>query len=747
MRIHLKFTFLFCISLLASVAGAGPLEALSEQAFKITGNSCEPSAAKNPTDEQCDPVTGELQRNSQDIKEIAQIAGQSEEDRYFGLLGEQQVRELQCATDFAKNMIVQNNKDFANSDLKQKLILARQVREKTKVLAKKIVSDPKLATPVCATNFESLEAQYKGLKKNANYNACKELISLQNSYKIIISAIPLSGAPGVNKVIEKYTSSDKEISDAELVTGFNSAYTETQKVLDQNRADLTSALTGKGGAGLDRTTRNELLADPALSASVMKSNPKLSEVACLANARYGQGADALNNGVMIGTLFVGGGAAIVGKIGSFTAKAFSTVQSARTVGMISNGAMNMMKYAVMATDFASMAAIADQACFSTKVAELKTGGACVSAPTADRVEQDNCIMAASLTALGVVPQKALSTITGKVKKAIKDENASQARRIADADAFYNKELATKPSLDTNTSGSKAVSEVAGAGQSMSAVESKLADGKIVSSRPVGTGAYGAHFVRYEDGFEGVWKPKVQVDEIDTAKSEVAAYQIDKYLGLNSVPVTVAKEYQGKAGSVQYRVKGLKDKAPNQTLEDDPDQLGFFDFLIANGDRHGQNYLQKTDGKVVAIDHGLSFGGGRGKDPFVTFQGNVGALDRNLKAQDKLAKSLEKGGKNTQALRAEMSELKRQESSLQSAIKAFVPQKEVLEKLKATNLEGWQAVTGKNLSTYQLEDMLKRQEQLVRAIEQAEKRVGADRIYPSGSSSPLIKTKLNPFYVE
>lgn len=743
----LKFLISFCIFVQASHASAGPLETLSEQAFKITGNKCEPAAKTSSSEEVCDENTSETQRNLKDAKEIAQIAAQDEEDRYFNLLAQQQVRELQCASDFAKNTIGQNSKDFANSDLKQKLILAQQVRAKTKELAKKIVSDPSLATPVCPTNFEALEEQVKGFKKNARYNACKELISLQNSYKVIVAAIPLSGAPAIQSVIEKYASADKEISDQDMVKSLNAAYSETQKALDENRSNLTQSLVGQGGAGLDRSARHDLLADPALSASVVKSQPKLSEVACLANARYGQGADNLNNGVMIGSLFLGVGAATVGKIGAFTAKAFSTAQSARTVGMVSYNAMNMMKYAAMATDFASMAAVTDQACFKTKIADLKTSGACVSAPTADRVEQDNCIMAASLTALGVVPQKALSAITGKVKKAIAEENASQARRVADADLY----LDTKDSIKRNNATSAAVSTSSelrpGATASSVAMEKKLAEGKIVSDKRVGQGVYGARFVRYEDGSEGVWKPRAQIDEIDTSKSEVAAYNIDKYLGLNNTPVTVIKEYKGEIGSVQYRVKNLKDESPYETFADDPDQLGFFDYLVANGDRHGFNYLQKEDGKLVAIDHGLSFGGGRGKDPFVTFQGNVGQLDKNLKAQEKMNKSIASGGRNVSSMKEQLAELKRQESVLQSAIKAFAPKKEVVDKLKATTFQDWKKVTGGNLSDYQIQDMQKRQETLLRAIEMAEKRIGAERLYPSGEASPLIKKVHNRYYSE
>jgi hypothetical protein len=48
------------------------------------------------------------------------------------------------------------------------------------------------------------------------------------------------------------------------------------------------------------------------------------------------------------------------------------------------------------------------------------------------------------------------------------------------------------------------------------------------------------------------------------------------------------------------------------------------------------------------------------------------------------------------------------------------------------------VTGGNLTDYQIQDMQKRQETLLRAIETAEKKIGADRLYPSGEASPILK---------
>ncbi len=102
------------------------------------------------------------------------------------------------------------------------------------------------------------------------------------------------------------------------------------------------------------------------------------------------------------------------------------------------------------------------------------------------------------------------------------------------------------------------------------------------------------------------------------KWEIAAYRLDKYLGLSMVPPTVERRFQGDRGSCQLWVDAwisLKDKY-EQNIKI-PSYKVFpwnralflqraFDNLIANEDRHQNQYLITKDWRMILIDHSRSF---------------------------------------------------------------------------------------------------------------------------------------------
>ena len=119
--------------------------------------------------------------------------------------------------------------------------------------------------------------------------------------------------------------------------------------------------------------------------------------------------------------------------------------------------------------------------------------------------------------------------------------------------------------------------------------------------------------------EGLWKnvsgrPK---GYIDSWKYEVAAYRIDKLIGLGMVPVTVPRDYEGM-GSLQLWTESWmtlkkkmddKVKIPSYKLAFWNRALylqRFFDNLIGNEDRHQNNYLITKDWRLILIDHSRSF---------------------------------------------------------------------------------------------------------------------------------------------
>jgi hypothetical protein len=154
------------------------------------------------------------------------------------------------------------------------------------------------------------------------------------------------------------------------------------------------------------------------------------------------------------------------------------------------------------------------------------------------------------------------------------------------------------------------------------LETKLASltAKITDKKPVsGVHVNGAHQVKI-DGIKAMWKPGDEEDagverggiQVGTFyKREVAAFNVAKAIGLDDlVPVTVAREIDGKSGSAQLWADNAVDalNVPvGEKYDGEKDRLraAAFDYLIGNTDRHGRNWMLK-DGRFVLIDNGLAF---------------------------------------------------------------------------------------------------------------------------------------------
>ena len=107
-----------------------------------------------------------------------------------------------------------------------------------------------------------------------------------------------------------------------------------------------------------------------------------------------------------------------------------------------------------------------------------------------------------------------------------------------------------------------------------------------------------------------------LNESDRFEYELAAYRLDRLLGLDMVPVTVPRTIKGNRGILQFWIddsinlrKMLEQKlkpagwcelAPQYNL------MNVFDFLIHNTDRTQQNALFTKDWTLVLIDHSRAF---------------------------------------------------------------------------------------------------------------------------------------------
>ena len=166
------------------------------------------------------------------------------------------------------------------------------------------------------------------------------------------------------------------------------------------------------------------------------------------------------------------------------------------------------------------------------------------------------------------------------------------------------------------------------------MERFLLEAKVVGAKELGTGITKPHRLTLElDGktiyaaFKDVdvFKPgvtrfpggKTEMNFTDKYIYEIAAYRLDRRLGMNMVPVAVVRKWNGKSGSfVEWIDCAI---AENQRIEqgiEPPDPVAIdyqkavmrlFDALIYNVDRNQTNMLfRKSDWKLFLIDHTRSF---------------------------------------------------------------------------------------------------------------------------------------------
>ena len=106
--------------------------------------------------------------------------------------------------------------------------------------------------------------------------------------------------------------------------------------------------------------------------------------------------------------------------------------------------------------------------------------------------------------------------------------------------------------------------------------------------------------------------------VENWRWEIAAYRLDKYLGMNMVPPTVEKRFRGERGSCQLWIDAMMSLKEKYEKEIKTPSYKVFpwnralyiqrllDNLIANEDRHQNQFLITEDWRMILIDHSRSF---------------------------------------------------------------------------------------------------------------------------------------------
>jgi len=175
-------------------------------------------------------------------------------------------------------------------------------------------------------------------------------------------------------------------------------------------------------------------------------------------------------------------------------------------------------------------------------------------------------------------------------------------------------------------------QTAAAALSDTQIEHFLKEAKIVRTKSIGKGVTGSTRATLSDGtlthdaqIQTVDEKKAQFDAPgatefnfqDSWKFNVAAYRVDRLIGLQMVPVSIERTWKSTPAAFTWWIddvlmdegKRLKDKTqpPNSGTWNEQMQLvRIFDQLIYNVDRNMGNLLIGTTWRIWAIDHTRAF---------------------------------------------------------------------------------------------------------------------------------------------
>ncbi len=160
----------------------------------------------------------------------------------------------------------------------------------------------------------------------------------------------------------------------------------------------------------------------------------------------------------------------------------------------------------------------------------------------------------------------------------------------------------------------------------------LRSARVLQNKQLGGGVSGARKLLLDDGkiqhhavFKDIdvhrkevtiVKGVPQTDFKDSWRYEVAAYELDKLLGMNMIPVTVARRIEDKEGSLQLWMDGCITEAQrlkSGKVPPDSDEWNhkmlkchLFDNLVYNTDSNLGNSLVTPEYQVFKIDHARAF---------------------------------------------------------------------------------------------------------------------------------------------
>jgi len=242
-------------------------------------------------------------------------------------------------------------------------------------------------------------------------------------------------------------------------------------------------------------------------------------------------------------------------------------------------------------------------------------------------------------------------------------------------------------------------------------EDFLATAEIVKSERIGIGVtkpWKLYLKKGDIEKSAAWK---DIDEslgdgaFDRWRYEIAAYRLDKLIGLEMVPPAVEKVFRGRKGAlslwadikyslVEIMEQGIKIPESAMKMTDDEKYVyRLWCSLIANDDPTQENILYTDDWRMILIDHSRAF---RSNKPY------------------------------TERLVFGLKGIKKKEADGQPYLIQRVP-RALLERIKALDSDGVKQAVAPYLTDKEIESLIARKKLILDEIAEMIKRNGEDKV--------------------
>ena len=151
------------------------------------------------------------------------------------------------------------------------------------------------------------------------------------------------------------------------------------------------------------------------------------------------------------------------------------------------------------------------------------------------------------------------------------------------------------------------------------IEELLKNAEVLSVEDIGMGVTKPSRVKLQHGdvtIDAAFKPIKRGRQRgfwESYQAEVAAYEMDKLLGLGMVPPTVERRVNKSKGSLQFWVHNsqlyrdvMASTPQTPSWSQQLSRMKMLDILINNDDRNAQNFLVDPDAHIILIDHSRGF---------------------------------------------------------------------------------------------------------------------------------------------